>query len=192
MVLLSAITVACLSFVQISHAADVATQLGTAHTTGALGTGTQQNVTVNTDGSIHATLQDGPATTTIDMQLSGTSVILIKRDPWGTSTSVIDLAAGKKFMDANPAVVSMANRGMASLEAIRNARYAPQAKLAPMAAGGPCATQAQNMINAGYAAIMVCSAGPSFGCLSAQNDYDKAVAAYNACMNRMYPPHSAQ
>ncbi|MBS0380798.1 MAG: hypothetical protein JSR56_00050 [Proteobacteria bacterium] len=183
---LAAIAMTCLATVSIANAqAPVA--IGEAHSTDTLGPNTQQTVTVNSDGSIHAVLQDGVVATTIDMQLSGSNVTLIKRDKWGVTTSMIDLEAGAKFVDKNPAVVAIAEHGLNTLQAMRIAHYSVRYSVSPMTAGGPCASEAQSMINAGYAAIMACSGGTSLGCLLATNDYNKAVEAYNACINKMYP-----
>lgn len=185
-VCLAAIALACLASALIANA-KAPVVLGEAHSTDALGPDTQQKVTVNSDGSIHAVLQDGILVTTIDMQLSGNNVTLIKRDEWGVTTSMMDLAAGARFVDKNPAVAAIAEHGMNTLRAMRAARYPVRYGVSPKGSGGPCAAEAQNMINAGYAAIIACSSGVSIGCLMAQNDYNKAVAAYNACMDSKFP-----
>lgn len=180
-ILVTAVAILGLAGTSVAYTQPTVQVLGTVHSTSALGSGSVQDMTVNADGSIHAELRDGPVITTIDMQVSGASVMITKRDVWGMSTSMIDLARAEKFMDANPAVTALVERGFRTMDVIRNSHYAPQVKVSPMAAG-PCASQAQAMINAGYTAIMVCSAGPSVGCVVAQRDYSNAVAAYNACM----------
>lgn len=164
--------------------------LGTAHSIGALGPGTEQTITVKTDGSIHAVLRDAAITSTMDIETMGSSVVITKREPWGVTTTMMDVAAGTRFTDQNPAIAALITKGTGQLNAFRSAHYPVKTSVSPMSAGGaPCDPEAQAVINAGYVAITTCSGGMSLACLNAMNDYNKAVAAYNACVAALSQGH---
>lgn len=160
--------------------------LGTVKTYSTLaGSNYERDVTIMRDGSLHGVVRDGSVVTTVSISMiNNDQLLIVRKNPWGASTSVASLSAYRAFASAHPAETLLINNAAENFRQTAAKTERTLLGVIPMAGG--CGTQYNAMITAGNNAIATCAVdGEGQQCVNASNAWHEAVDAYNACMNTL-------
>lgn len=156
--------------------------LGTAKTySTAPGVHYERDTTLMRDGSLRGVVHDGSVVTHVDMSIKNGQLLIVRRSPWGTSTSVNSIEGFEAFEQAHPEEAAAYRQAQIEFKQTL-ARHQKTTHGVSALTDGPCGSAYDAMIQAGDNAIATCASGDGQACIAASNAWHSAVASCNACL----------
>lgn len=144
--------------------------------------GVSRTFSIDQAGILHADIDDQGIKSELEIRPYNGTVEITRHQPWGTETSLIDVARANILNNTNSVVGKALQKIQAQSQAADSSflttyEYGPDGVSA-------CNGELNALLKAADHAVSACSGGSGVLCVLASSDYYSARDRYNACLAR--------